>query len=378
MHFAPIHAQHGFDTMRLCEHLRRRDLQARKGEPPKDVDDYHDWLLARGLDDWRALTPEDDSGSPGLRQPGSEQRWRPSPVASFPYDAAVHPSGWVEREALTFLERRNRNRPLLLVVSFPHPHAPHNAPEPYASMYDPEEVELPTEGFEVNDRLPMSFLVSMVAKRGRFGVIPLRGHENQARASITQVRALVNQIDDAVARIVERIDLRRTVVFFTSDHGDFAGHRGLLGKVPWIPFEDLARVPLFAIGYGIAGDRRAAELVQNCDFALTCLAYAGVDAPTASFDTKSLRPLLEDRCGPEERDRAVVCATTMGYPMIRRGPIKYIRPIAADPGVLFDLDRDPGETKSMLDDPSYQSVASDLSSRLEDELASGIPSLPAV
>jgi arylsulfatase len=377
MHFAPVHAQHGFDTMRLCEHLRPRDLRLDPEGRPREVDDYHEWLLANGLTDWRASAPPDSHGR-GSRDPNGEKRWRPTSATPFPYDAAVHPTGWIEGEALSFLERRDRSRPLLLVISFPHPHAPYNAPEPYASMFDPTEVRLPADGFEVNDCLSMPFLVAMATNRGRFGLIRLEGNEDGARVAMTQVRALVKQIDDAIGRIIERIDLTRTVVFFTSDHGDFAGHRGLLGKVPWMPFDDLARVPLVAVGRGVAGGRRAPELVQNCDFPLTTLDYAGVEVPSALFDTRSVRPLLEGRRRPEDQDRAVMCATTMGWPMIRRGRFKYIRPLVARPGVLFDLERDPGETVDLLEDPSCESVATELSSRLDQELARGVPSLPAV
>jgi choline-sulfatase len=359
-HFAPIRAEHGFDTMRLCEHLFRRDLSPREGELPVDVDDYHEWLREKGLDDWRAMTA-----------PGGQ-------ATSFPYDAEFHPTTWVESEALSFLDRRNRSQPLLLVISFPHPHAPYNPPEPYASMYPADGTELPPDDFDVNKRLPGGFLDAMTSRLGRFGARRVCENEGEAREALTQIRALIKQIDDAIGRILDRIDLGQSVVFLTSDHGDYSGHRGLMGKVPWIPFDDLARVPMVVAGLDASGGRRVSELVQNCDLALTCLDYAGIETSGSEFDTRSLRPLLRDAPGPEDRDRAVLCATTMGWPMIRRGPLKYIVHLLSSPNVLFDLDRDPGETVSVLDDPEYRSVADELSSRLERELARGIPELPSL
>ena len=107
--------------------------------------------------------------------------------------------------------------------------------------------------------------------------------------------------------VLERIDLDSTQVGFTSDHGDYAGHRGLLRKTPWIPFDDLARVPFVVAGPGIAGGRRVTSLVQSCDFALTCLDFAGVKAPQGiDFDTRSLRPLLSTRLRP--RTSIVPCS----------------------------------------------------------------------
>jgi arylsulfatase A-like enzyme len=357
-HFAPIHAEHGFDTMRLCEHLFRKDLSPQGGGSPADVDDYHRWLRGEGLDDWRAVTPPGGQATP------------------FPYGAEFHPTAWVESEALSFLERRKRNQPLLLVISFPHPHAPYNPPEPYASMYEADGTELPADDFDVNKRLPPGFLDAMTTRLGRFGARRVSEDEMEARQALTQIRALIKQIDDAIGRILDRIDLDRSIVFFTSDHGDYSGHRGMMGKVPWIPFDDLARVPLVVAGPGVVGGRCVSELVQNSDFALTCLDYAAIQMPGNVFDSHSLRPLLRDAPHPDDQDRAVLCATTMGWPMIRRGPMKYIVHLLSNPNALFDLDSDPGETVSVLDDPAYRSVASELSSLLEQELARGIPEMP--
>jgi arylsulfatase len=109
-HFAPVHAQHGFETLRLCEHLGSQGLGPLSCERDDELDDYHDWLLARGYADWRFERPS-LAATPG-------------PAQVFPPGPDVHPTGWVEREATEFLDRRNHSRPLFLVVSFPHPHAP--------------------------------------------------------------------------------------------------------------------------------------------------------------------------------------------------------------------------------------------------------------
>ena len=52
-HFAPVHADHGFETLRLCEHLHSQGLGPLSQERDDSVDDYHEWLLANGYADWR-------------------------------------------------------------------------------------------------------------------------------------------------------------------------------------------------------------------------------------------------------------------------------------------------------------------------------------
>ncbi|MGH2474780.1 MAG: sulfatase-like hydrolase/transferase, partial [Candidatus Limnocylindrales bacterium] len=92
-HFAPVHAQHGFETLRLCEHLQSQGLGPLSRERHDELDDYHGWLLEHGYPDWRF----DDAGGPAS----------PRGAHVFPYGPDVHPTGWVERETAAFLHGRD-------------------------------------------------------------------------------------------------------------------------------------------------------------------------------------------------------------------------------------------------------------------------------
>jgi choline-sulfatase len=341
MHFAPVHAEHGFETMRLCEHLFGQGLGPLSKQRGDEFDDYHDWLLERNLSEYRL-------GWPGRMPP------------RFP--ASAHPTAWVEREALQFLADRDRSRPLFLVVSYPHPHPPYDAPEQYASMYDPADSILPSDGYEVNEQLTQVFELATSGKLGnpQLDSRPEAKDPEKVRAFLATVRGLMKQIDDSVGRLVPKLDLDRTLLLFTSDHGDFSGHRGLMRKTPWIPFDDLARVPFFAAGLGIGAGRREPALVQNWDLALTCLDYAGIAAPDIDFDTRSLRPILDGRPEPADLDRAVVCGVSILFPMVRRGRFKYMCHLDQGQPVLFDLDSDPHESRNLVDEPGFESVRDDL------------------
>jgi choline-sulfatase len=352
-HFFPVRANHGFDTMRTVEHLRRDRVE--QGEH----DDYHEWLVSHGLDDWR-----DVFSKSGKRRQDE-----------FPWDASVHPTGWIEREAVSFLRARDPSRPLFLVVSFPHPHAPYNPPEPYASMYDPVEAVLPQDTADANSALPPQFREAFATfgKRASPRVDPTNTQVLQR--FLTKIRALVRHIDDAIGVILRELDLDRSVVFFTSDHGDYAGHRGSLRKVPWIPFDDLVRVPLLVAGSGVAAGQRVTQVVQSNDFVPTVLELAGLDVPE-ELDARSLRPFLSGRAADLPDDRAAISATTMGWQMVRRGRLKYIRHQGTGANVLFDVLGDPGETTTLHEDPRYGPSQSELRALLDESLARGIPSLP--
>ncbi len=357
MHFAPVHSHHGFETMRLCEHIRWQGLGPISEACGDVYDDYHDWLLENGLVDWRFV--EDG----------------PLPAG---YPVAAHATNWIEREVTTFLENRTDTRPLFLVISFLHPHGPHDPPEPYASMYDPADSILPADDYEANGGLPLVFQMAAEMSRTREEAAdPVR-----VRSFLAKVRGLVRQIDDAIGRISRLVDLDSTLLFFTSDHGDYSGHRGLMRKNPWVPYDDLATVPFFVTGAGIAGGRRVPELVQSCDFTLTCLDFAGVAAPDGlEFDTRSLRPILDDNAGPDDLEREVLCATgRAGWPMIRRGRYKYIEhAVHSELGqrVLFDLEADPGERVDLFEDTAHHDIGRELAARLHAWTSQPVVNAPA-
>ena len=360
-HFAPVHAQHGFDTLRLCEHLHSQGLGPLSRERDDVLDDYHHWLLANGHSDWRF----DDMARDFERAKRGEAVHKEVPVHPFPDGPDVHPTGWVEREAAELLDRRDPSRPLFLVVSFPHPHAPYNPPEPYASMFDPLDSRLPEDGFEVNEGLPMAFQLA-------FQVGPTRGaaaDKRLVRQILATMRGLIAHIDEAIGRLVARLDMSSTLVAFTSDHGDYSGHRGMLLKTPWLPFEDLVRVPLFYAGAGVAGGRVVSSLVQSYDFALTALDYAGIDPGALDVDSRSLRPFLADGAEPADSDAAVFSCIGTPWPMIRHGDYKYCPNAEQPDALLFDLAADPVERVNLADDPDYAEVRRDLSERLTERQA---------
>jgi arylsulfatase A-like enzyme len=370
MHFTPMHAEHGFDIVRTSEHLSGSRHGLRPDGSP-DVDDYHQWLVDIGLATWQRLdvgeAPEIRPGPP----PAGEQ------PTFFPYDVRYHATTWIEQQVSAFLDQRRSDRPLFLVISFPHPHVPLNPPEPYRSLYDPHEIVVPSPGLEANDRLPDAFREAMTDTDRAYKPwrVDVRG-EAALRNRQTMIRALIRQIDDAMGRVLARLDLGRTLVAFTSDHGDYGGHRGLASKMPWIPFDDLVRVPLVIAGPGIAGGRRVPDVVQSSDLALTFCEAAGIDVPVEEFDSRSLRPFLDGATENADHERAAIFATTMGWPGVRRGPLKLILHPPEFSTVLFDLDHDPDEVVNLSRDPARRRSEEELGELLRATFARSRPDLP--
>jgi C-terminal processing protease CtpA/Prc len=226
---------------------------------------------------------------------------------------------------------------------------------------------LPPDGFESNRALPPAFRDALEADSAR-------APDAVLRRILSFVRALVRQIDDALGEVLAHVDLATTNLFFTSDHGDYAGHRGLIAKSPWISFDDLAKVPFFCVGPDVAGGRRISAPVQSADYVLTALELAGLELPKSIDDTRSLRAVLQGE--PADEARAVFSCTSFGWPMVRKGALKYFHHAPTGDEMLFDLARDPGETQNLITYPSYAEAGRELRLRLEEKLAQGIPNLP--
>lgn len=350
MHFAPIRAQHGFDVMQTCEHLPA-------GYDAREQDDYRRWIIASGREDLRFVRP----GIPRV----------------FPYEAEYHPTQWITRHATSFCAEANAGMaPWFAVVSYTDPHTPYSPPEPYASLFRPGEQHLPDSGMESNRGLPWPFSeITEPQPPGTF-FAPVRvdqHSEEHLRRVLAAIRAGVKHVDDAIGQLLAQTDLETTLVVFLSDHGDFGGHRGFLGKIPWLPFDDLARVPFFFAGAGVAGGRRVSAPVQNFDYVATVLDRAGIPLPCADMESATLAPVLAG--GKAEEDRAVFCGTMEGTPMLRRGAFKHIWHSIADVHILYNLEQDPGETTNLAQDPTYRQLLQDNVAELRQVLARPVPPL---
>lgn len=169
-------------------------------------------------------------------------------------------------------------------------------------------------------------------------------------------------VDENVGRVLDALKELRlaedTVVIYSSDQGFFLGEHGWYDK-RWF-YEESARMPLI-VRWPAATNRGAVctKLVQNLDFAPTFLDLAGV-TPPATMQGRSLVPLLR---GESPADwRTSILYHYYEYPGthatprqvgVRTDRWKLIHYYQLGEWELFDLERDPRETRNLADDPQY-------------------------
>ena len=106
------------------------------------------------------------------------------------------------------------------------------------------------------------------------------------------------------AEMEKRSLLENTWIIFTSDHGDFAGEKGMFAKTESL-YECLLHVPLFIIppsGTAFPRGERIDELIDTVDLFPTILGMAGIDIPwyAQGYD---LCKWVEQRDVPHLRDK---------------------------------------------------------------------------
>jgi choline-sulfatase len=173
----------------------------------------------------------------------------------------------------------------------------------------------------------------------------------------------IGRLDAEVGRILDaleaRADAAETLVVFYADHGDGMVAHGMATKqVSFI--EETMRVPLVFAGAGVpaGGGLRAGALTSTMDLLPTLCEVAGLAAPEGLWG-RSLWPWVgEERADGPHEYVAGEWHTEWGFTispgrMIRTARFKYTRYLEGDGEELYDLEADPGETRTLVNDPAF-------------------------
>lgn len=163
--------------------------------------------------------------------------------------------------------RRNTTQPFCYMLSIPDPHGPNTVRAPYDTMFLGLKFAQPTSARSPGRNLP-AYAATLP---GTF-----------SQAQMARYFGMVKCIDDNVGRILATLRetglLERTVVVFTSDHGDLCGEHGRDNK--GVPMEGSSRVPFLIYAPGIVKPGTVVrEALGTVDFKPTILSLLGVANP---------------------------------------------------------------------------------------------------
>jgi len=271
------------------------------------------------------------------------------------------------------LLRRYRDEPFAITWSVSPPHAWWIAPAPYYDLYDPAAFELPASWRDRPERWATSQPARMGALFGEEGI----------REYLRCYYAQVTMMDWCLGRILDELDrlglADRTLVVFTSDHGDMQGAHGMMGKSMPGFYDEIVRVPLLMRLPGLIPRGATADgLASSVDLAPTILDLLGAE-PLERMHGRSLRRVIDGE--PDDGRPAVAergdpegnCAR-----MIRTREWKLVRR-SSPYQELFHLTDDPRETRDLAHRPDLDAVRRDLAGKLRNHMERiGDPALPTL
>ncbi|MBM3859538.1 MAG: DUF229 domain-containing protein [Verrucomicrobia bacterium] len=251
-------------------------------------------------------------------------------------DKKTYTTDFLADKAASFIQA-HKDKPFCYMVSFPDPHGPNRVRSPYDTMFDSFKFQLPLSAKGQGRMENMSWYFGMV-----------------------------KCLDDNIGKILDALRaaglMEKTVVVFTSDHGDMCGEHGLLNK--GVPFEASARIP-FLISYPgkIKPGSVVHEALNTTDFKPTLLGLLGLPRDERDEGRDAATIFLTGKTPPDWKNITVSRHANGRWLMAVSSRYKLVVATDAEPS-LFDLDQDPFELRNIFSAPGSRPIVRNLARAL--------------
>jgi arylsulfatase A-like enzyme len=265
------------------------------------------------------------------------------------YPLAAKKYYWRMYDLLYYLLTVPEDQHFYILKWFLDPHAPYDPAEKFKDNIAVDPARLPEKPGFYTDSL-VKELRKVNEER------PLSGYELHYLRTL--YKSEVESIDERVGYMIKALENRglldKTVIIFTSDHGELFGEHGGIAHGEYF-YEPLVNIPLIISGPGIARGKREKSLVSHLDLMPTIKDLAGVNY-VDHMKGKSYKALLKE--GPS-RDRVLYFDRISSD--ITRSPEadalimnQYKLIIDKKEGryvpELYNIREDPGETRDISDE----------------------------
>ena len=286
-------------------------------------------------------------------------------------DAGISPAqsrlAWGANEIIARMQALARgDAPWCLRWDPSEPHLPNILPEPFASMYAPNDIA-PWPSFE-DDFAGKPYIQKKQLET--WGVQD--GTWQDWAPSVSRYLGEISLLDQQVGRVLAALDATgqsaRTVVVFTCDHGDMCGGHRMIDK-HFVMYEDVVHVPLIIRAPAYIqhpGSHSDAFVCHELDLAATFCDMATGEVPLG-YQGQSLLPLLAGGEGTRSDIFAAYHGNQLGLytqRMLRNTRWKYVWNATAE-DELYDLETDPAELHNRVRDVSAQATLQSLGQRME-------------
>ena len=338
---------------------------------------YNEWLKGQG---YPGENPWHDHANSGVDDSGQIASGWLMQNARLPANLREEDSEtpWLTDRAFDFLA--SAQGPWMAHLSYIKPHWPYIVPEPWSSLYGPQDVVPPirAEG-EREDPHPVygAFMGNVIGRAF--------ARDEVRREVIPAYMGLIAQCDDQFGRLLDHLEatgrLKDTMIVVTSDHGDYLGDH-------WLGEKDLFHDPSVRVPLMIYDPRPQADatrgtvcdaMVEQIDLAATFIEAAGGQVPGHVVEGRSLIGFLHGQPPQDWRDAvfseydysATVMAGHLGVAprdarlfMVFDGRWKLMHAEGGFRPMLFDTATDPDEVHDLGADPAFAPEVMRLMERL--------------
>ncbi|NOR75868.1 MAG: sulfatase-like hydrolase/transferase [Draconibacterium sp.] len=269
-------------------------------------------------------------------------------------DETTFTTDFLTDKTIEFIEK-NKDDPFSMYLSYPDPHGPDRVRPPYDAMYTGMNFEKPRT-FNLDASIVPSW-----AKP-----------EKNPKLTHDQYFGMIKCIDDNIGRLItylrEKELLDKTIIVFTSDHGDLRAEHGKHNKGN--PLEASAKIP-FVVYYPakIPVGKVVNNAFNTVDFAPTFLNFMNQKVPSQmegrDFSELLINPENQDNWDDLTFMRSTglpgegnwVAAVTSRYKLILS---------KSDEPWLIDMETDPDELVNFINESAKSAIVKELANKLND------------
>lgn len=294
-------------------------------------------------------------------------------------------SAYLTDEALAYISAQDTT-PWFAHLSYRSPHPPFIVPEPYNALYNADEMPLPnrhaTPEEEAKQHPWARFYLSNQLDSPYTHGVSLKDYLEIDEPEIRQIKAtyfaMITEMDAQIGRLVAHLKETgawdRTLIVFTSDHGEHLGDHWMMAKFSY--YEQTFSVPLIIRDPGATGDpgrgKKVDAFSESIDVMPTILEWLGLETPVAC-DGESLLPFCQGENVQGWRTEAHAGFDFRHFPGLDGGhalgltpdqctanliwdrQYKYVH-FTGLPSLFFDLENDPHEFHDLAADPAYHGL----------------------
>ena len=244
------------------------------------------------------------------------------------------------------------DKPFVLMLAFGTPHFPHHtAPEEYKKMYPVESIKLPPN-------VPQE--MQEKAKK-------------EAQGYYAHCTALDKCLGDLLETLKETGLDSKTIVVFSSDHGEALGSHGVPATQKQVAWSEAAQVPFLIRVPGVKA-REVATPISTPDVLPTLLGLTKVEVPK-SVEGEDLSASIKEG---KDIDRVALYMSVWPFAMVAKDKIQEYRAILtqrytyvrsqAGPLLMYDNQVDKYQMDNLVGKAGAEEQVKEMEARLQNEL----------